>query len=227
MGGRSVRLEPDQMDSVATKLLRACQENKFIPDGEIDWQRFHSFRTDVRDGYYVPATAITTMASRFLFGIGSLKRPRTVVGIGTYYGNALSWLAAPGFSRQRSYDGIRAIGIDTDESAVLGFRDNANRAGLAVEVICADGIRWLEEFPDPIDVLYLDLDTPMRGKADYFTCVNVASKLLQPGAVVVAHDFYEEKFENDMINFRDGLAAHGAQIMGVRTDVYGFALALF
>ncbi len=167
------------------------------------------------------------MASRFLFGIGHLKRPATVIGIGTYYGNAFSWLAAPGFSPQRSYDGIRAIGIDTSESAVLGFRDNATRTGLAVEAICADGIGWLEQFSDPIDALYLDLDTPVRGKADYLTCVDVASKLLLPGAVVIAHDFYEQKFETDMINFRDGLAAHGARVMGIRTDVYGFALALF
>jgi predicted O-methyltransferase YrrM len=167
------------------------------------------------------------MASRFLFGVGSLQRPKTLVGIGTYYGNALSWLAAPGFSRQRSYDGVRAIGVDTDKAAVLGFRDNAMRAGLAVEVVCADGITWLEEFPDPIDVLYLDLDTPTHGKADYLTCVDVASKLLQPGSIVVAHDFYEEKFKNDMSEFRDGVTARGAQIMAIRTDVYGFALALF
>jgi predicted O-methyltransferase YrrM len=214
-----------QLDGLASAMLARCQSEDVLPIGEVRWELFHEFRKRVHENFYVPETSITTLTSRLLFGVGCLAQPRRVVGIGTYYGNAICWLVAAGFSPRRLYDGEVAVAIDVDDEAARGFGQNAERVGLAVESVGTDGIGWLEANTDRIDLLFLDLDSPERGKADYTTCFEAAQDELAPAALVVAHDYYEEKFAEDMKRFEKVVSPRARKFMTLQTDAYGLAVA--
>ena len=147
-----------QLDELASFFAVHLQDERILPEGSIDWSLFHLFRRMVYETSYVPQTSITGITSRLLFAIGVLFKPRSLVGIGTYYGNAICWVAAAGFSKIASYRGLQSVAVDLGYDATIGFKNYCHKAGLRIQGVCGDGVEWLEESNSPIDLLYLDLD---------------------------------------------------------------------
>ncbi len=215
-----------QLDELATVLLKQCQSEVILPKGEVDWKIFHEYREHIHSTFSVPQTSITTLTSRVLYGIGYLSRPRRLIGIGTYYGNAICWLAGAGFSSNpfRVYEGEKAFALDVDQEAIQGFEQNKDKAHLMIDNMYADGIVWLKENTEPIDLLYLDLDVPEGGKEGYSICFQMAKEQLSSGSLVVAHDYYEEKFADNMQKFREEVMPYAQKFMALKTDKYGLAV---
>lgn len=224
--GKAQGLDRRQLDQLATAMLSKCGNARWPGDpARYAWADFHRLRAEIHEKYYVPATSITVLASRVLWGTAVTVQPRTVVGVGTFYGNALSWVLGPGFSDLGLYTGKRAVALDINAEAVSGFERNAASVGLRVECLAADGVSWLDRFPGSIDLLFLDLDTPEKGKWGYLDCFHAARSKLAPQAVIVAHDVLEQKFEAEMSCFVKTVGRDAAWITRLATDDYGVGIA--
>ena len=58
-----------------------------------------------------------------------------------------------------------------------------------VEIVAADGVAWLGECADTIDLLYLDADgRGGKGKSIYLDMIDAARHVLRPGSLVLAHN---------------------------------------
>jgi predicted O-methyltransferase YrrM len=224
--GKARGLSTQQLDQLATAMLSKCCDDSWPREqAAYRWADFHQLRADLHANYFVPSTSITVLASRVLWGISVVVQPRTVVGVGTFYGNALSWLLGPGFSPTAQYEGARAVALDINAVAAQGFQSNAESIGLRVDSRHADGLSWLRESDEPIDLLYLDLDTPDNGKWGYIECLAAARDKLRPGAIIVAHDVFEQKFAAEMSQFIEILGREATWVAKIATDTYGVGVA--
>jgi predicted O-methyltransferase YrrM len=161
-----------------------------LPAAGFPAEAFHELRERVHAAFDVPETSITPMMSRTLFALAASLRPRRVVGVGTYAGNALVWLAGPGLCRPPLCDEPEVLGCDIDAGATELARSNFRRldAQAGVDLVCADGLDVLAASAEPIDLLYLDADRPEDRKGIYLPLLEAALPRLRPGSVVLAHD---------------------------------------
>lgn len=179
-----------QQDLAAERLLERLAGAGLLPPAAFPGSAFHELRARVHDAFEVPETSITPMMARTLFAVAAALRPRMVVGIGTYAGNALVWLAGPTLCRPPLQDAGAAVGCDIDAGATALARANFARLDPAgpVELVQADGHDLLAASTEPIDLLYLDADRPGDRKGVYRSLLEAALPRLRPGAVVLAHD---------------------------------------
>ncbi|MFQ6132872.1 MAG: O-methyltransferase [Armatimonadota bacterium] len=194
--------QQDEVADVELSLreLAACG---ILPDGAgYDAQAFARFRDAIKQHFEVPWTAIRPAMERLLFALSGARRPRTIIGLGTFCGNTLAWNVGPALSPWRAFEADRIIGVDTDAEACELARANFARLGVAeeVEILTADGHQVVRDFDDTIDLLYLDAHGPLPGtnqpatKMIYLSLLQEAEGKLRPGSLVVAHDTLPEWF---------------------------------
>jgi len=169
------------------------------------WNAFVKLSDLIHETYEVPSTTFTPIMRRLLFALGFAAQPRIVVGVGTYVGYTFSWLLRDRSDHESGPFCEMAIGIDVDEVANRLARRNcaAIKHGKRLTFIDGDGLTVITELKEPIDLLYLDLDDPLTGKAGYRQVLEVASPLLNSGALVVAHDACVPKFAATFIAYHD------------------------
>lgn len=184
------RLGRRQQDEAVSRLVERLAAAGVLPDGVFPAEEFHELRARVHTAFEVPETSITPMMARTLFAVAASVRPHTVVGVGTYAGNGLVWLAGPMLCRPAWQDAGTVVGCDVDAPATVLARANFARLdpGAPVELLCADGHDVLAASSAPIDLLFLDADRPGDRKAIYRSLLEAALPRLRPGAVVLAHD---------------------------------------
>lgn len=212
----------------ATKgLLRALRAHAVVthnppPDGVFeDWfvavQRCH-----------VDATSITPAMLRLLFEFAYVAAPAYIVGVGTGQGLPMSAIVAGAVARRDEQD-VEAVGVDQDYAANEWAAANAYalRLNSFLTYRTVDGVSYLGSRRKPIDLLYLDLDDPLDGKAQYATVFEHARHLLRRDGVVLAHDATSTKFLKDIAAFRQRLESDGrfSTILTVPIDAAGLLLA--
>jgi len=199
-----VRLPTPVANELAGKVLTTAVERGVLPAGEpLDWERFLAFRATVREHFEVPETSITPLMARVLYGIAALARPRRILGIGTYAGNALVWLVGPGFSRHRLYEGERAVGADPDAEATELARRNLAAIGVErVELRSEDGHATPAALGERWDLVLLDADDPVVRKGIYLTLLDAVHPFLSAGGLLLAHDICVPKFRADIERYQ-------------------------
>lgn len=201
MTAATPRLGKRAQDLAVQRLVEKLGAGKFFPEHAASFpaEQFHAFRNLVRQHFFVPETSITPIMARLYFALSASRKPERIVGIGTYAGNALAWLAGPVLGSSPLYTSKQIVGCDIDREATELARRNFAKlpGGERVDLVCADGHQWLEENEDPIDLLYLDIDSPGERKIGYTTLLKKALARLSEGALVVAHDVCEPKFTAD------------------------------
>jgi predicted O-methyltransferase YrrM len=215
------RLTVRQTDMLASKVLAHCQASAVIGpgDGPDDgaagdpWADFHRLRERLHETFEVPATTLTPLTARVLFGLAALHRPRRIAVCGCYAGNLMAWTAGGGFGPFARYPGERAVGIDTDSDATALASANFARAGFsagtrAVTGDAFDPRRFAGE--GPWDLLLIDIDVPGARKSGYARVLQGWLPYLAPGAVVVAHDVSHPVFAWDLRHYRDYALDSGA-----------------
>jgi len=167
---------------------------------------------------------------RLLFALGLAARPHNVVGVGTYVGYTFSWLLRDRSDTEAAPFFDAAVGIDVDSQANILARRNCAVLdhGVRLGFMDADGVVAVASLEKPIDLLYLDLDDPPRGKAAYQRVLQAAYPRLQPGALVLAHDPCVKAFEQDFAAYhyyvRESGLFSGPWILPV--DVCGLSVAV-
>jgi len=184
-----------------------------------DWGDFAEFRRRVEEAFTVPETSITPLLARVLYGIAHVSQPLRVLGMGTYAGNGIVWLLGPGFGEPASYRAQEAAALDVDASATGLIAANLARLGTSAPVrcLCLDGHRAAEALDAGWDLLWLDAEAPVHGKAGYLTLLEALRRLLAPGCLVLAHDICVPRF-------REQLAPYLAEVR--RPDRFAASISL-
>lgn len=204
-------------------------EGAFVDPGETPWDSFLRLSHCVHAHFEVPTTTLSPLMRRLLFALGRAAWPGRLVGAGTFVGYALAWLLRDALDPAPGPVWHEAVGLDLDplatrlarrNSAILGF-------GRRLRFLRADATTW-HYGPTPIDLLYIDIDDPMRGKADYDSVLEAAAPCLAHGALILAHDPCVPRFESDLARYheavRSRLGLRGPWVLPV--DPCGLSVAV-
>ncbi len=147
----------------------------------------------------VPQTGFSPLMLYTLYGIAAARRPRRLFGCGTYAGVAFSLLAAGAVDHEPA---ASAVGVEEDAEALsLAVR---NARAMRLQDVLKYERRPADELPGgsdrPIDLLFLDVDHPVRGKEDYPRLAALAHPHLTAGAVLLAHDACVPRCQRDLDN---------------------------
>jgi len=117
---------------------------------------------------------------RFLFALAAAQAGSEVLEIGGSRGYSSIWLAAGA-----RVLGGRLVSLEHDPEKCVAWRRNVADAGLEewAELIEGDAFATLRQAEDVFDLVFLDAE-----KDDYEALFALAWPLLEPGALVVAHN---------------------------------------
>jgi predicted O-methyltransferase YrrM len=163
------------------------------------WDAFLRLSDRVHGNFEIPTTTFTPIMRRLVFALGMMARPRNIVGVGTYVGYTFSWLIGDRADEAARPCFETAIGIDIDSRANELARRNCAVLGHGdrLKFLDSDGFAALRSCTDPIDLLYLDVDDKVTGKAAYRDLLQAAVPRLRPKAIVLAHDPCVASFRRD------------------------------
>ena len=185
-------LEPAEHEiAVVDKALQALVQAGVLPSSRYDKAKFLAHRDAVKKNFEIPWTAITPRQQRLLYAINAIARPKVMVAVGIFCGNTFISNAGAGAGPGACYKARRLVGIEIKPDEAARARRNVatiDGKGLA-EIVAADGIPWLKECTDQIDLLYLDADgAGGKGKSIYLDLLDAARHVLHPGSLVLAHN---------------------------------------
>ena len=165
-----------------------------------DEDAFAQLRQEVKVRFAIPGTSISPVMERLLYMLSSVKRPRRVLGLGTYCGYALVWAIGPTCGPGRVYEAERVLGIDIDGEATQRARENLGTLAHAdhVELITEDGLAAVERLAGPFDTVFLDVESRELGKGLYLPLLEKLYDKLEDGGWVLAHDTVVPPFATDL-----------------------------
>ncbi len=219
---------PTSLDDVVSKILNNLLKRGLIDNDTFNTEDYMTYREVLlSQQFYVPQTSITKIASRLLFAIGVISAPKVMVGAGIYTGHALSWLS--GYSYLSKKETTNIYGLDISAEAIAHANNNFQKINMPnVNCMHADAVSWLRNYDmDPIDVLYIDIDTKEEGKSKYLELLEAAYPKLSTGALIIAHDVNEEKFLADIapyITYTSDKSKFSHNI-NLNIDPYGLGIA--
>ncbi len=185
-------LEPvEQEVAVIDRALEALRAAGILSRADYDLEAMLAHREGVRRAFDVPWTAITPRMERLIYAINAIHRPRTMIAAGIFCGFTFICNAGAALGPGKSYDADDLVGVEIDRAEAQRARDNVRRIdpGGTARVVAADAVSFVTEYPDTIDLLYLDADgTGGRGKAVYLDILQAACQKLPRGALVLAHN---------------------------------------
>jgi predicted O-methyltransferase YrrM len=219
-----------EVETVRSVLAWLQQEGVAPEEAEYDESAFGRFRSEVKAAFEFSGTSITPVMERLLYALSAVRRPRRVIGIGTYMGNALVWSVGASCGRERLYQAERVYGIDVDAGATEQARANFARLTYSdhIELVAEDGLKVLEDLDGPFDCVLLDADARDTGKGIYLEVLEAVYEKLEPGAWVLAHDDVVPRFAGRLEGYlslvRDG--THFSQSVLFDVDAFGLELSI-
>ena len=219
------------MHEVAERCLQILAQHgaPVLKRGPVDWERFAALSAKVHAHFVIPSTTFTPMMRRLLYCIAESIGAREIVGAGTYVGYTFAWLLRDADHASIAGAPFRAQGIDVNAEANAIARRNlaALRHGDQVVITDGDAIEVVAMSDDPIDLLYIDIDSPDAGKSGYTEILKAALPRLRPRALVLAHDACVARFRADFERFESFIRSEG-RLTGpwvLPVDACGLAVA--
>jgi len=166
----------------------------------------------------IPGTSITPVMERLLYMLSWLRRPRRVIGLGTYCGYALVWAVGASCGPGRVYGAEKVYGIDIDAEVTARARKNLSKLAHTdhIQFLAEDGLAAVERLEGPFDYVYLDAEGEELGKRIYWELLQRLYAKIAEGGWVLAHDTTVPPFAShlegylafvrDSANFRDSFS---------------------
>jgi predicted O-methyltransferase YrrM len=199
-----------EIETVRSILAWLKQEGIVPEETMYDEKAFDELRREVKESFAIPGTSITPVMERLLYLLSSVRRPRRVIGLGTYCGYALVWVIGSSCGRERVYDAEKVYGIDIDEEVTERARENFGKLAHTghIELIAEDGLRAAERIEGPFDYVYLDVESRELGKGLYLELLKRMYGKIEKGGWVLAHDTAVPTFAGQLEGYlayvRDG-----------------------
>lgn len=224
----SVQIEEDSILDKSVRDLTNHLYRQGVLDqfGSFKEKEFYQLHEILTKSFNIPETSITKIMSRLMFSIGKSKKPKVLVGAGTYAGNALAWLS--GYYLLDKHQDVEIYGLDISSKATNIAKKNFDSIQAKnVNLVEADAIEWLKSAKnDSIDLLYIDIDTVEDGKKKYFDLLKVAYSKLTDGGIILAHDINEEKFKEDLKPFINEVQDRSKYSKSFNLNVDSFGLSV-
>jgi len=187
-------LEPPAREiAVVDDALSVLVAEGILPHAQYDYQKMLDHRQAVREAFEIPWTAITPRMQRLLYAINAIVQPANMIAAGVFCGNTFISNAGAAVGPGACYQAKQVLGVEIDpDKAALAERNvrKIDPTGTA-RVLVEDAVETARNFPDPIDLMYLDADgTPEQGKGIYLTILQAAWDRIPPGCVVLAHNSF-------------------------------------
>jgi predicted O-methyltransferase YrrM len=185
-------LEPLEVeDAEVGRCLAALVDAGILPHADYDRAALAAHRAAVRSEFEIPWTAISPRTERLIWTVNAIARPQVMVAAGVFCGVTFICNAGAGAGPGAVYEAADLVGIEIRAEEAERAERNVRRidpTGVA-RVVAADAIPFVAEYPQPINLLYLDADGgPERGKGIYLDILQAAWDKLPEGALVLAHN---------------------------------------
>jgi predicted O-methyltransferase YrrM len=223
-------IEPLEREiAVVGEALEALREAGIIPHTDYDLALMLAHRQAVAEHFEIPWTAITPRMQRLLYAINAIKQPRVMIAAGVFCGNTFISNAGAGVGPGRCYEADRLIGLEIKPEEAERAERNVRKidsTGVA-EVLAADAVPFVADFPDQIDLLYLDADGDKeRGKGIYLEILEAGLDRMPPGSIVLAHNSVNcaDRLKDYLAFVRD--KAHCAASVNVIVDKEGLEVSV-
>ncbi|MFC2031417.1 O-methyltransferase [Chloroflexota bacterium] len=212
-------------------VLKWLVQKGVVPEGATyDEVAFSELRQMVKTQFADPGTSVTPVMERLLYMLCSVKKPRRVIGLGTYCGYALVWAMGPSCGPGRSYEAEQVYGIDIDADATACAKLNLSKLPHTddVELIAEDGLKAVERLQGPFDSVLIDVDSKELGKGLYLELLKQLYGKIETGGWVLAHDTVAPPFAGQLEAYlayvRGGEKFSGSISFDV--DAYGLELSV-
>ncbi len=183
-------------------VLHTAVESGVLTESSYDLDYFE-FWKDVIDREWCHngrKTYIFPEEARLLFALASLKRPTSIVVLGSYYAYWAVWaVAGAGPALER------AVLLDVDPAVADLATRNLQAIGLGekVQVLVEEASKYLIDNDQCFDLFVLDAEGPrdtgpprFRGKAVYGPIAEAARSRMRPGDMLVAHNILLDESVN-------------------------------
>ncbi len=185
-------LEPVEREiEVVQGCLGLLVDAGIIPHADYDHDRFLAHRRAVADLFEIPWTAITPRMQRLLYAISAIAQPQVMLAAGVFCGNTFISNAGAAVGPGGVYAARDLVGLEIKADEAERAERNVRRidpTGIA-RVLAADALEFVRDYPDTIDLLYLDADGgPEEGKGIYLRILEAGLDRMNPGGIVLAHN---------------------------------------
>jgi protein-L-isoaspartate O-methyltransferase len=138
-----------EADVIASALALLQEHGLVESSAAYDADAVARHRDEVRATFEGTWTSLSSTMERLLYMLASVKRPRHLVELGSFWGYTLAWFAGPFVGSARPLTAERIVGIDVDVK--MADLARANFAKLpnsdCVEIVGEDARTALEELP--------------------------------------------------------------------------------
>ena len=191
------QLEPFEREkAIVDGALAALVRAGVLSHARYDVTKMLAHRAAVRERFDIPWTAISPRMQRLLYAINAIAQPQVMVAVGVFCGNTFVSNAGAAIGPGASYQAKRVVGIEIRPREAERARRNVEtihangpEGSTRAEILAADGIAWLRDTEETIDLLYLDADGGPRGaKSIYLELLQAGLHALRRGSLVLAHN---------------------------------------
>jgi predicted O-methyltransferase YrrM len=160
-----------------------------LPHTHYDHDKMLAMREAVRQHFDIPWTAVTPRMQRLLYAINAIRQPQNMIAAGVFCGNTFISNAGAAVGPGAYYTARNLVGIEIDPTEAARAEGNVRAvdpSGVA-RVLAADATEVVRDFPEPIDLLYLDPDGDPN-RSVYLAVLQAGYDKLAPDALVLAHN---------------------------------------
>lgn len=219
-----------EVETIRSALTWLKQHGVVPEDADYDEKAFDELRQEVKRQFTTPGTSVTPVMERLLYMLSSVRRPRHVIGLGTYCGSALVWTIGASCGPGRVYAAEKVYAIDIDAEATARASENLGKLTHTdhIELLAEDGLEAVERLEGPFDYVFLDVDSKELGKGLYLELLKKIYVKVKEGGWVLAHDTVVPPFAGQLAGYlayvRDG--EQFRKSISFDLDAYGLELSV-
>lgn len=214
---------------VLTSIFDWMKQSGLIPEDTVyDSSVFEEFRKDVKEKFDMRGTSISPVMEGLLYMLSAIKKPKRVLGLGTYWGYALAWVIGASCGDAKTYSAEKVYGIDIDQDVTEKARANFGqlRGADHVEFQASDGFEAIEDLEGPFDYVYIDVESRELGKGIYLDLLAGVYEKVEKGAWVLAHDTCASPFAKQLQGYLDYVRNKQNFSESISFDIDPFGLEL-
>ena len=218
-------------NKVLTSIFNWMKLSGIIPEDTVyDSSTFEEFRKDVKEKFNMRGTSISPAMEGLLYMLSAIKKPKRVLGLGTYWGYALVWVIGASCGDTKIYSAEKVYGIDIDQEATEKARTNFAQLRNTghVEFQARDGFEAIEDLEGPFDYVYIDVDNKELGKGIYLDLLTGVYEKVEKGAWILAHDTCVPPFVKQLQGYLDYVRdkQNFSESISIDIDPFGLELSI-